>query len=313
MDETQALLSSQELAILRLLEFLYDHGGRDSPIDLREAPWPSEDSPSLVRSGDESGYITTYRNAMSLADSHPPALLNNFGIRYVEEVREARADAVKRARACRNSLLRWIYDIGGEFVDPRGMLVADPPRLYFGEPFTESDVNAASKHLVDAGFMRADSTQANGATVIATLTARGSHCVEDFDGNVRAYMNRHDTPPVAFTQNFNGPFSGQAAQGQSVEQSQVQNGVPAESLAPIFDRLLQATREVPNADDRADLEEAIASLRQAVSVDEPDTAEVERRANFLRRQADRMGATALTTIAASSTTELLNLLGGSVF
>ncbi len=312
MDETEGLLTDRDLRILRLLDFLHDNGGRDEPNDLREFPGPREDRPALVRWADESGYVTTYRNIMSLADTHPPVLLNGFGVRYVQEVREARGDSIKRARAGRNVLLRWVHDVGGEFVDTPGLLAAEPPRLYFGDAFTEAEVNAAGKYLAEADLLRG-TWQANGALVSASLTARGQHCVEDFDSNVRAYVNRHDAgPAVAYTQNFHGSFSGQAAQGQSVHQSQVQNGIPAESLASIFEPLLQAAREIPDPDDRADIEEAIAALRQAASAEQPDTAEVERRAGFLRRQADRIGATAVTTVASVSTTQLLELIAGSI-
>src|SRR5688572_17339655 len=125
MDETEGFLAERDLRILRLLEYLHDNGGSDEPNDLREFPWPRADLPTLVRWADESGYVTTYRNLMTLADVHPPVLLNGFGVRYVQEARQAREDSIKRARACRNALLRWVHYIGGEFVDTPGLLAAD--------------------------------------------------------------------------------------------------------------------------------------------------------------------------------------------
>jgi hypothetical protein len=86
MDEYDAFLTEHELSVLMLLEYLYDNGGRDEPSDLRDLGIPSDDLPGLVRAADATGYVTTYRDHMSLADTFPPVLLNTFGVRYVDDL-----------------------------------------------------------------------------------------------------------------------------------------------------------------------------------------------------------------------------------
>ena len=69
-----------------------------------------------------------------------------------------------------------VYENGSQHVTPDNMLNANPPRLFFASAFTEDEVNAASKYLVDAGLFEGPGTwQANGALVLCLLDCtRGS-------------------------------------------------------------------------------------------------------------------------------------------
>lgn len=312
MDEFDGFLTKQDLAVLELCEYLYDNGGRTQPSDLRDYWPPESDLAAIVRAADERALVTTYRQNMRLADTFPPPMLNSYGVRHVEDVREARSNSMVRARGCRNAMVRFVYG-RGELVSPLDMLIEDAPVYFFGEVFTEGEINSASKYLRDVEILEGiGSHQVGGGLVRASLTARGIQCAEDFDCDVRTFLNRHDAgTSIVYSQQFNAPVTGQVAQGQNVHQEQTQ-GLAEETVSRIFEAMLQAVQDVPDADDRIDLGEAIASLREAATAESPDLAEVERRAGFVQRQARRVGAVAVTTATTLGTTELLQLLGGTI-
>lgn len=233
----------------------------------------------------------------------PQPKLTGAGRRQIEQVKRLRHNTAARAAACRQAILLWLYNDGRGTAGTDQFIPAATYRFY-GTPFTEDELGDAVSYLLDRGLIQGIKTW---GPVIArpALRTDGIECVEHYDGDVRAFLTPQQRGPVTYNQNFNAPFSGQVAQGQTVHQVQHQ-GIDPAAAAEIFKAMRDALSEVMDSDDRDDAEHAIRELEAAVEDD--DAAEVQKRAGRLRRLATRVGSTALTAATTTGTNELLQML-----
>ena len=105
---------------------------------------------------------------------------------------------------------------------------------------------------------------------------------------------------MTYNQNFNGPFHGQAGQGNTVNQTQYQ-GIDAAALSSIFQAMREALSTVEDPQDRDDVEHGIQALEEAVQSGDPEA--VSASAGRLQRLGARVGTAAGNTAITVATTE----------
>lgn len=207
----------------------------------------------------------------------------------VDDVRSLRTNRGARVAACRQATLLWLSAEGGS-APSLAVFQQSAPR-YYDTPFTEDEAHAAAKYLTEKGLVKGWPYPPCGLLMQPTLTARGTDCVEIYDGDVRRFYNP-TRPGGSVTNNQQNNFYGgnaQAAQGKTITQTQ-DNGVDAGALAAIFQPMRDALSGIENDGERGDVEHAIRELESAAS--EGDVEEVQQRAGRLERLVAKVGPTA---------------------
>lgn len=304
-------LTDSTIAALHFVEWLIiNDGSTNNFVDVHET-----DMEKAWASAEDHGWVETVypdrRRPRRLGDDvpEPRARITGAGHRHLDSVRRLRADNRARAAACRQALLLWLYNEGRGVAGTNAFLETGA-YLFYGKPFTEQEVSDAVSYLMDRGYI--DGIESWGPVVARPkLTSAGIECVEHADGDVRTFtaaqLGTFGQPSsVTYQQNFNAPVTGQVGQGETVQQTQNQ-GIDAEALGAIFKAMRDALSEVPDPDDRGDVEYAIQQL-QAAAVEE-DTEQVEEWSGRVRRLAGRLGHQALTAAVTTGTQDLLRLLG----
>lgn len=299
-------LNGASLAALQFAEWLDINGSADNFADQYETDldraWAAAEARSWVET------IQPNRDApRRLGDrlKQPWAKLTGEGHLKVEEARGLRKNRLARATACREGILLWLAD------DGHGASSLDPftdqgAFQFYGSAFTASEVDDAARFLLEVDLIRGIKSFGPGLSR-PELTARGSQCVEFHNGNVRNFLNPHQSGgSVTYNQNFNAPVSGQVGQGQTVNQTQG-GGIDAAALAEIFQAMREALSSVEDDDDRDDVSHAIQELE--VAVENGDRQAVEQRAGRLKRLGSRVGTTVVTTATAVGTTQILHAFG----
>lgn len=298
-------LTESTLAGLQFIEWLIvNDGDPNNFTDVYET-----DPDAAWASAEDQGWVETIHPDKSrprrlgerVPDPRPKP--TGAGHRQIDQVKRLRGNNVARGAACRQAILLWLYNDGrcaagtDEFTQTACQ--------FYGTPFTEDEVSDAITYLLDRGLIQG--IKAWGPVLARpALTPDGIECVENHDGDVRAFLAPHQSGHATFNQNFNAPVTGQVAQGQTVNQTQHQ-GVDADALAEIFKAMLDARSDINDPDDRDDVEHAIRDLHAAV--DEGDPAEVKKRVGRLQRLVNRVGSTVLITATTTGTNQLLQLLG----
>jgi hypothetical protein len=219
----------------------------------------------------------------------PYPRLTGAGELKVDEVRSLRTNQIARVAACRQAILLWLSAEGGS-APSLAVFAPSAPRFY-NTPFTDDEARAAAEYLVAKGLVKGWPYPPDGLLMQPTLTARGTDCVEIYDGDVRWFYNP-TRPGGGVTNNQLNNFYGdnaQAAQGENVTQTQ-NNVVDAVTLATIFQPMRDALPGLEDAGERRDVEHAIGELESAAS--DGDVEEVQQRAGRLERLVAKIGPTA---------------------
>lgn len=235
----------------------------------------------------------------------PYPRLTGEGRLKVDEVRSLRANRVARVAACREAILLWLAAEGGSAASLT-VFKQRAPRFY-DTAFTDDEANAAASYLKAKGLVDGWSYPPDGLLMNVSLTARGTDCVEIYDGDVRRfYTPTHPGGSVTNNQqnNFYGGI-GQAAQGENITQTQ-NNGVDAETLVSIFQPMRDALPRIEDADERGDVDHAIRELENAAS--EGDAGEVKQRAGRLERMVAKLAPTAGKALLTAAVTAGVKVL-----
>lgn len=187
--------SEHDLRVIWVLDWLYDHQPRDGgqPATVRgfngEAPTLAEDDLRQVFATINSrGFLDLYA---AMDDLDTPVSLTPTAIEDVRRRQARRMDAAARSRASRDAVLAWIYSQRSVNVSPViSGFILDPRGFFEGEAFTTQEVSDATIYLRDRDLIRGGASW--GAGILRpSLTADGIDCVENYDSDVRAYLNRH--------------------------------------------------------------------------------------------------------------------------
>lgn len=235
--------------------------------------------------------------------------LTGKGQLEVDRVRSLRNNRQARAQACRDALVLWLAHDGRGAGSAELITTRDEWR-FFDTPLTVDEVNEAARFLRETGLI-AGWDYPGGTFMQPALTADGTQCVEYHDASVRDFLNPNmdGGRSVTYNQTFNGPFSGQAGQGVTVNQTQNQ-GIDAETLAAIFRAMREALSTVEDPHDREDVEHGIQQLEAAVQ--SGDAKEVTASARRLQRLGARVGTVASNTAITVATTEGVRQLLGAL-
>lgn len=297
-------LGQQQRSVLALLEYLYDEDALRQPVDdahppgmTREQVWP------LAAEAERCGYVRIINETQLGGTLTPPLWLTSPGAAYVERVQAARQSRLERSQACRVALLRWMYDVG-DAVDTRQLSSAGWGTFY-AQVFAPEDVADAAGHLAGLGMIRGE-TQANGE-YFAQLTDKGTTCVEQHEGDIRAYGAAQRTGGTTNTTVIHGSNHGQVAQGNHNQLTQ-HNGVDADGIAAILREMRQVIASLPQSDDRADLELVVDDIEREVSAPEINQGQVGRRVGALRRLSTRAADSTATAAGGAAFTQLAALV-----
>lgn len=295
-------LSENELGEMSLLEHLYDGEGQTTPAHVDLPDIERHSLSSFVGAAEAHGYVKSFPRIRRMSEVISPLRLEADGIAYVERIRRARNSKVERNRAARTALLNWMFETA-DGLPTNSSLFLEADVNFYGTQFTEGDLTAAADFLTENGMVRG-THQANGVLVHATLTATGIQCVEDHEGDLRAYEEARRLGGVSNTQVFQGSFSGQNAQGTDIVQVQ-QAGVDADELLTILAAIRATVAGLPDDDEREDIEIAIDDLERDATADQPDATVVRKRLGLLRRLSTRAAESGATALGTGAGTELL--------
>lgn len=277
------------------------HDGDTAPF-REDRGLAAEDLLSAMRRLRSEGF--TERPDFMVADE-TWADVTNAGHVEAQRIEAARSDRSKRAIACREALLDWLYE---NEVGPRpshypvtSHFLGDTRAYFFGDPFAESEVDRAAAFLKNQGLIAGIDTAQSAGPVRSKITGRGLRLVEEQGG--RLYVPATSTP--SFTNVIHGSV-GQIAQGSHFQQ--VQNlGTDPEALRSALEAVAAAVEELGD-DDRATASRAIATIEDEAADGFPEPGTVRRRAERLQEIAERVGTAALT----SAVGQLITALGPQV-
>jgi len=224
--------------------------------------------------------------------------------------RAERADRGKRRAACLTAMVDWLYSIDAvsELDQPPREQMLDSPvhGMWYGEPFTEIDLDRAAAWLFRNGFVKGVTIAEAVGPIRLYLTDTGLTCAERYDSDVDRYAEAQQKQASGFNVSFGGDNYGQVA-GDHAHQVQHNTGASADELRKQIVALAELVRAlVPDAvGTDAQQEAALAAARDGA---------VDR--SVLQRFGDwaisvvRQGANAAVIPAVTSTTTEMMLEAG---
>lgn len=306
-------LRAGERKALRFLEYLAD-ADETWVASLEGLGVAADDLWAFLRDLEGEGLVELQsRRNMRLADIHPDARLTGVGAAHVEEVRERRADAIARARACRTELLTWLYGVSESMPVTTDVLHQEPEPTFYCDPFAEPEVQSAARHLLDAGLIRGvTSWQSGGAPLRAALTNEGQRCVEEFDADPSAYgrSTSGSTSQPMYVQHNYQP-TGPLAQGEHA-QAVTHQGLTPKDLRAVHETFIYGVQSVKDAEVREEAQEALEDLMDDLRAEHVEPRRIERRLGRLERIANRVGDATLKAATSEGARRVMELLAGAL-
>jgi hypothetical protein len=189
------------------------------------------------------------------------------GIQQVQARQARRHDSAARVAALRNKLLRYFYDGEHTGVDhpPIAEFVFSRLSFYEGEQFEVSEIDRAGRYLEDKMLIKFNLGLGSlvKARDRATITPDGEDCVEQFEGDVRKYLNRNGGGVSTNTTNIGTVNkTGAAAFGSMDVTQNVTVGADAAGFAEFARVLLEGFQGLPLDD--ADLKEQVRAALEEI-------------------------------------------------
>ncbi|TDC66912.1 hypothetical protein E1258_01350 [Micromonospora sp. KC207] len=188
------------------------------------------------------------------------AMLTDSGRETAVARIESRKDARARRGACRNAVMRWVYERVANGESTEIAEIANSPYGWFnGVLFSAADLMEAVRFLQERRLL-------GGTDEAPTLESTGTECVEQYEGVVE-YLNRADGSGVNVT--IMGNNSGQlAVANRDVAQSQTHTN-DGQVLTVFAEALREFARLLPE-DQQPQYEMVAAELERESAKDEPD-------------------------------------------
>lgn len=208
----------------------------------------------------EAGLFNDGARTFSSQEMELPLWLTDAGRGEAIARGERRKDNRARRTACRDAVLRWVYerDANGESTEITE--IADSPYGWFvGETYGAAELVGAVQFLRERRLL-------GGADEIPTIEPAGIECIERY-GSVVDYLNRGDGGGVNVT--ILGDNKGQlAVANRDVAQNQT-NTNDGQVLAVFAEALREFARLLPE-DQQPRYEMVASELEQEAAKDEPD-------------------------------------------
>jgi hypothetical protein len=305
--------NESELVAIWFLEWLHDYrqanpGLLPSPEDCVVHSGNEELRPMVEKHLDAALGMLEDRGLLRVTRTMGPVYssaslaLTSSGSQDVLGRRERRNDVGARRRACREALLRWIYQQDAEGTPAPN--ISGMPRStygYFtGTPFEQRDLDEASRYLREHGLIRGAGSW-GGGIMRPHITAEGKQVIEQYSGSVVDYLNRNQNGGVVNQTNFYGSVSGQVAWGNRDVQQHMQQGMDVDALGV----LLQALRDIApilaiQDDDASELATLADQAATEAGKDEPDKSWIkgilDRMKNLVSKSEKAIGTLAIAAI-----------------
>lgn len=125
------------------------------------------------------------------------AALTDEGIALARTWQSRRGQVRHRRVACRDAVLDWLYEQNESLPDASAIL-EDQRSRFFGERFTEEEVNDAVDYLADAGLVSGLSSSAP-MLLRPQVSHEGKICVERYNSSVTSWQDRGSGASTSFT------------------------------------------------------------------------------------------------------------------
>jgi hypothetical protein len=273
------------------------------------AALPNHENTFEVAYGDA---LVLERNGM-FTSAHGIGGLESLAVRptadaraWVDQLRAMRDSRQSRRAACHDAMVDWLYSRDAVSSHPqsraiRDHMLADAARgIWFAQPFTPADLDAAAAWLHRQGLVEGIPVEEAAGPVQLWLTDAGVECAENFGSDARAYLDKQRQPRVNTGPTLNiGTCSG-SFQLAGDNAHQVQNvGASADELQKLIASIAAIVRAtVPQASGLQEQEQAALAAATPRTLDR----------SALKRFADwalstvRAGATAALVPAVSAAT-----------
>ncbi|MEU1731656.1 hypothetical protein [Streptosporangium sp. NPDC020145] len=177
------------------VEWIYDHSDRAPLGDVDFQEFSDEhgldvkESFTLLRQCKERGLVDNRHSTMGT----PIANLTGYGREWVKQRKERRSDRVLRIAAARNGLLRWLWERkqDGAYMPIVDDVLKSPESMFEGERLTLPEIDRAAASLRAKGLISGVMVNERFGPVRAETTDSGDRCVEQCEGNVSEYEQRH--------------------------------------------------------------------------------------------------------------------------
>ena len=199
--------------------------------------------------------------------------------------RELRKDRKLRSKACREAILDWLYAQNHPVLTA---FKADTRARYFGEPFSDDEIQSATRDLRDKGLVKGTVT-ANGWVPRPNITVDGKAVVEDFDSSISTYEGR-STPIGSTTVNIRGKnLNGVFTVGDNATITQ-NNGTFGSELTSLLTAIIEASR---GTDEEDAVSRLVAKIQLEADDEEPDETVVTKAVERLESVATQATSDAL--------------------
>jgi hypothetical protein len=171
--------------------------------------------------------------------------------RELAEQRQAkRTDRVRRRTACRMAMMDWLYSVDAvddvNLAARESMLASPAHGTWYGESFTEGDLDGAAAWLSRNGYVDGITIGEAQGPIKLHLTDAGATCAEKYDSDVARYIESQQLHG-GYSVSFGGDNYGQVA-GHQTHQVQHNIGASADELRKHIIALAELVRAfVPEA------------------------------------------------------------------
>lgn len=210
----------------------------------------------------EDGLLKGGAKSMGCHGMAQPIWLSEAGRREAVARIERRKDNRARRTACRDAVLRWVYERQAERKSTGIAGITKCPYGWFnGVPFSDADLAEAMAFLRERKLL-------GGTDDAPTIEQAGIECIEQY-GGVVDYLNRRDSGGVNVT--IMGDNSGQlAVANRDVVQNQTHTQTnDAQVLIVFAEALRELVRLVP-PEQQPELEHVASALEQEANKELPD-------------------------------------------
>ena len=224
------------------------------------------------------------------------------------ELREKRANRALRRVACRDAMTSWLWSRDAASHRDRKIRneMLDDPRhgVWFAEPFSDEDLDAAAAWLRDQGLVEGHTVGQLYGPVMLYLTGEGIKCAERFGSDTTGYLEAKERASGSGpTVNIGGDYSG-ALQVAGDHAHQVQhNGASAEHLREMITGLAELVRGlVPQA---AGIDQERDKALAAARDDAVDRSVLQRFASWVLLTVGKGAAAAVIPAVTAGTDDML--------
>ncbi|MEU1586072.1 hypothetical protein [Micromonospora sp. NPDC005710] len=214
---------------------------------------------------EEAGLLNGSAKTYGSQGMNLPVWLTDSGRREAASRIERRKDNRSRRSACRDALLRWVYERDATGESTEITEIATSPYGWFnGILFTAADLAEAVEYLRERRLL-------GGMAERLSIAPAGTECIEQY-GSVVEYLNRRDAAGVNVM--ILGDNNGQLAVGNR-DVAQDQTNTNQEKALAVFVNALREFGQLVPASQQPEYEEVAAALEREAAKAEPNRGWVE--------------------------------------